>query len=187
MDKHNYLITLLYGFIACVILSLCGQFAFGITVLIGCVLYGLFQYARGRREEKNLMKQLRDVPEYVKEITLCYIRKRNPRLNKREEKQVLKDVSESKYEINSRRLIQKVAEETGDMDGGYNYYLTFENGSTYDVPERVYGFVAVGDNLWVVKTSALTMMVLQSGSHYYNMFGRAVAKETQAQNAYTPN
>ena len=177
MDKHNFYVFLMYAVIVCVVLSLCGQTGLGVLALIGYTMYGLIVYAEGRRKQKRLEKCMENVSEQVREITICHIRARNPRLKKSEEEQVLKDISEGNYQIYSRLLTEKDREDFNDGDSGYDYYLTFDNKNTYWVSESVYDRVAVGDCLWVVKTSASVMQVLQSGPHgYFNMFGHPVVR-----------
>ncbi len=170
MDWHNFKVLSIYGVIVCVFLSIVGMGELAILPIIIYPFYGLVVCIKEFRKKKKLNMQLEEVPEHIKQILICHIMKRSPKLKKRIEKNVQIDICEGNYKVASTSLVDKTKIDPKEPDADYDYFLTFDNGDKYEVTRGNYESSHIGDRLWVVATPTDTMRVIQSGTAFSNMF-----------------
>lgn len=170
MNWHNFKVISIYGIIACVFLFIVGEKDIAILALIGYPLYGLIVCINEFKKKKKLDAQLEDVSENIKQILICHIMKRSPKLKKRVERDIKADICNGNYKVASALLIDKSRVDPKESDADYDYYLTFDNNDKYEVTRNNYESSQVGDRLWVVATPTGTMRVIQSGEEYFNLF-----------------
>ena len=170
MEWHNFKVCSMYGVIVCVFLFIIGKGEYALIPIIIYPFYGLFVCLKEIKKKKKLVAQFDDVPEHIKQLLICHIMKRSPKLKKRIEKNVKTDISLGNYRAASTLLVDKSKIEPREADADYDYYLTFDNGDKYEVTRGNYESTRVGDRLWVVATPTDTMRVVQSGDEYFNLF-----------------
>jgi hypothetical protein len=160
----------IYAGILCMILLLLGQGAFAMIALIGCSLYGFIdcikQYSKKRKNEK----ELENVSENIREIIVCHIVNRHPKLKKSNVEKIKSDIINSNYQVKFFYLTDKTAVVSNEPDGGIDYYLTFDNTDKYHVLSIVYDNAHIGDTLYIVTTPTDVIKVIRSKNEYFNMF-----------------
>lgn len=170
MDWHNFKVLSIYGVIVCVFLFIIGKGELAILPIIIYPFYGLIVCVKEFRKKKKLNMQLEEVPDHIKQILICHIMKRSPKLKKRIEKNIQADICAGNYKVASTLLVEKTEIPSEESDGSPTYYLAFDNHDKYEVIRGNYESAHIGDRLWVVATPTDTMRVIQSGEEYSNMF-----------------
>lgn len=170
MDWHNFKVLSIYGVIVCVFLFIIGKGELAILPIIIYPFYGLIVCVKEFRKKKKLNMQLEEVPENIKQILICHIMRRSPKLKKRIEKNIQADICAGNYKVASTLLVEKIEIPSEESDGSPTYYLTFDNHDKYEVTRSNYESTHIGDRLWVVATPSDTMRVIQFGEEYSNMF-----------------
>ena len=170
MDWHNFKVVSIYGVIVCVFLFIVGEHDIAILALVGYPIYGLIVCINEFRKKSKLNAQLDDVPENIKQILICHIMKRSPKLKKRIVKSIQSDICEGNYKVASAILTEKTEIPPTESDGSSTYYLKFDNNDKYEVIRGNYENSNIGDRLWVVATPTDTIRVIQSGAEFFNMF-----------------
>lgn len=170
MDWHDFKVLSIYAVLVCIFLFIIGEEELAIVALIGYMAYGFIESIKKHMKNKKAAKRLDTAPEYIKGITISHIMKRNPKLNKREEKRIITDILNSNYKIETFRLTDKTAVADNEPDGGYDYFFTFDSKDRYQVISGTYDKARIGDVLYVVTTPTAVMKVICSDAEYFNMF-----------------
>lgn len=170
MDWHNFKVMSMYAVILCIVLFILGQGGLAILALIGYSMYGLIdcikQYSKKRKNEK----ELENVSENIREIIVCHIVNRHPKLKNSTVKRIKGDIISGNYQVKSLYLTDMTSVVSDEPDGGIDYYLTFDNTDKYHVLSIVYDNAHIGDTLYIVTTPTDVIKVIRSKTEYFNMF-----------------
>ena len=124
------------------------------------------QYSKKRKNEK----ELENVPENIREIVVCHIVNRHPKLKNSTVKRIKGDIISGNYQVKSFCLTDMASVVSDDPDGGISYCLTFDHTDIYDVRSIVYDKAHIGDTLYIVTTPTDVIKVIRSKTEYFNMF-----------------
>ena len=171
MNWRDFKVFSIYGAIVCVVLFFLGQRELAIIPIIIYPIYGLISIIKKYRKKKKLNTQLDSVPDYMKNIVICHIMYRNKKISKKNRKQIIEDILNGDYKIETFDLIEKRTTESGSDDSySRDYYLKFNNGKEYQVIKSDYNSSNIGDRLFEVTTSTDKMMCIKTKNEYINMF-----------------
>lgn len=170
MDWHNLKVMSLYAVIVCVFLLILGLVKYALIALVVYFLYGLIECIIQNNKKKKLQKDFENVSENIKEITICHIVKRNPKLKNSVVQRIKRDIIDGNFQTKTFSLTEKIAIADEDPDGGFDYYLTFNNTDKYRVRSIVYDNANKGDTLWIITTPTDEIKVIRSENDYFNMF-----------------
>ncbi len=170
MDWHNFKVMSVYAVVLCVILFIIGQSGLAIIALVGYSMYGLIDCIKQYNKKRKIDNDLEGISENIKEITICHITKRNPKLKKSVEQRIKKDIANGNYQINTFQLVDKISIADDEPDGGSDYYLTFDNNDKYHVYRIVYDNAHIGDTLYIITTPTDVIKVIRSKTEYFNLF-----------------
>ena len=180
MDWHNFKVMGIYAIIVFIFLLILGLLKGQPMIAVFpalCfasfyLLYGLFDVLKSAMYKLKWEAKISDkINQNIKEITICHITKRHPKLKRRKAKQFINDINNKNYTIDKKTLTVISSESTGEADSGLDYYLKFSNDEyLYQVNESMAHRCNAGDVLWVLKTPTDTAYVLKQKNNYINLF-----------------
>lgn len=97
VDWHNFKVLSIYGVIVCVFSTIIGKGKLTLLPIIIYSLYGLIICVKEYRTKKKLNAQLDTLPEYIKQIVICHIMKRDNKIKRYDKEQIIEDVLHGNY------------------------------------------------------------------------------------------
>ncbi len=180
MDWHNFKVIFLYAVVVCVVLLIFGQPVWALLALAVYSAYGLIDVLRDRNYATKWNNMIsHSVDEELKEILLCHITRRHPKINKKTIKKFITDINAGNYTI-QKETITAIHSEPPTSDEGYTYYIEFDNNGKlyYMSAARIHDF-HVGDVMWCISAGSHSANVVKGAKGYVNLLSTFVVTKNK--------
>lgn len=176
MEKHNFMVVFMYAVIVSIVLLICGQYGFAIIAFIGYTIYASINLFKELSYKSKWDKMLTpDINNELREVILCHITQRAKKIDNKTLKKFITDINNGLYTVSSETLTNIHSESLNESDGGYTYYLEFDNnGKLYYMSESRIHYFKVGDVMWRILTADHSTEVIKGEKGYNNLLSNIV-------------
>ena len=176
MEKHNFMVVFMYAVIVSVVLLVIGQPGFACVAFIGYSLYASIGLLKGLSYKSKWDRMLNsDISRELREIILCHITQRAKKIDRKTLKKFITDINNGQYTVKTEVLTKIHTESLNESDGGYTYYLEFDNnGKLYYMSESRIHYFKVGDVMWRILTDDHGTEVIKGYKGYNNLLSNII-------------